>query len=57
MKLLWELQVFCAVVERKSFVSAARQLGTSPSTATRAVQALEESLGSSLLARSQNRSA
>jgi DNA-binding transcriptional LysR family regulator len=53
MKLLWELQVFCAVVERKSFVSAARQLGTSPSTATRAVQALEENLGTSLLARSQ----
>lgn len=53
MKLLWELQVFCAVVERKSFVSAARQLGTSPSTATRAIQALEENLGTSLLARSQ----
>ncbi len=53
MKLLWELRVFCAVVERKSFVSAARQLGTSPSSATRAVQAMEEALGSPLLARSQ----
>jgi hypothetical protein len=31
--------------------------GHIPSTATRAVQALEENLGSSLLARSQNRSA
>ncbi|OWY40492.1 LysR family transcriptional regulator [Xenophilus sp. AP218F] len=51
MKLLWELRVFCAVVERKSFVAAARLLGTSPSSATRAVQTLEESLGCSLLAR------
>ncbi|OQS41693.1 LysR family transcriptional regulator [Chromobacterium haemolyticum] len=53
MKSLWELRVFCAVVERKSFVAAARQLGTSPSSVTRAVQALEEALGGSLLARSQ----
>lgn len=52
MRALWELRVFCAVVERKSFVAAARQLGTSPSSATRAVQALEESMGQSLLARS-----
>ncbi|XLM19496.1 LysR family transcriptional regulator, partial [Chromobacterium piscinae] len=43
---------FCAVVEEKSFVAAARRLGTSPSSATRALQALEDELGTMLLARS-----
>ncbi|POZ60439.1 LysR family transcriptional regulator [Chromobacterium alticapitis] len=52
MKTLWNLRVFCAVVEHKSFVSAARQLGTSPSSVTRALQALEDELGAMLLARS-----
>ncbi|MGD1823816.1 DNA-binding transcriptional regulator, LysR family [Chromobacterium violaceum] len=52
MKPLWGIRIFCAVVEQKSFVSAARQLGTSPSSATRALQALEEELGAMLLARS-----
>ncbi|OHX10695.1 LysR family transcriptional regulator [Chromobacterium sphagni] len=52
MKALWGIRIFCAVVEQKSFVSAARQLGTSPSSATRALQALEEELGTALLARS-----
>ncbi|QEL55248.1 LysR family transcriptional regulator [Chromobacterium paludis] len=52
MKTLWNLRVFCAVVESKSFVSAARRLGTSPSSVTRALQALEEELGTMLLARS-----
>ncbi|MGC0151633.1 LysR substrate-binding domain-containing protein [Chromobacterium vaccinii] len=52
MKPLWGIRVFCAVVEQKSFVAAARRLGTSPSSATRALQALEEELGTMLLARS-----
>lgn len=51
--LLWELQAFCAVVERQSFVTAARMLGRSPSAVTRAVQALEQRLGHELLKRSQ----
>lgn len=50
--LLWELQAFCAVVERQSFVAAARMLGRSPSVVTRAVQALEQKLGQELLRRS-----
>lgn len=52
---LWELKVFCAVIERHSFVTAARMLGISPSSATRAVQALETQLGMALLQRSQKR--
>ncbi|AXE31961.1 LysR family transcriptional regulator [Chromobacterium phragmitis] len=52
MKPLWGIRIFCAVVEQKSFVAAARQLGISPSSATRALQALEEELGAMLLARS-----
>ena len=52
MKPLWGVRIFCAVVERRSFVAAARQLGTSPSSATRALQALEEEMGAALLARS-----
>lgn len=53
MKLLWNIQVFCTVVEKKSFVLAARALGASPSAITRAVQALENELNTALLARSQ----
>lgn len=52
---LWELKVFCAVIERHSFVTAARTLGISPSSATRTVQALETQLGMALLQRSQKR--
>jgi DNA-binding transcriptional LysR family regulator len=52
---LWELKVFCAVIERHSFVTAARSLGISPSSATRTVQALETQLGVPLLQRSQKR--
>lgn len=51
-KTLWELKVFCAVVEKHSFVTAARTMGISPSSATRTVQTLEEQLGIQLLARS-----
>ena len=51
--LLWEIRVFCAVVEKQSFVTAARMLGRSPSAITRAIQALEQAIGSELLQRSQ----
>jgi DNA-binding transcriptional LysR family regulator len=51
--LMWELQAFCSVVEKQSFVAAARLLGRSPSAITRAVQALEEAVGQELLRRSQ----
>lgn len=54
-KTQWELRVFCAVVDRQSFVSAARAMGISPSSATRSVQALETQLGTALLQRSQKR--
>jgi DNA-binding transcriptional LysR family regulator len=49
---LWELKVFCAVVEKHSFVTAARIMGISPSAATRTVQSLETQLGVQLLQRS-----
>lgn len=49
---MWELEAFCAVVERQSFVAAARMLGRSPSAVTRAVQALEQKLSQELLKRS-----
>ncbi len=49
---LWELKVFCAVVEKCSFVTAARAMGISPSSTTRTVQTLEEQLGVQLLQRS-----
>ncbi|MBV8046623.1 MAG: LysR family transcriptional regulator [Paludibacterium sp.] len=52
MKSLWNIEAFCTVVERKSFVIAARVLGASPSAVTRAVQALENELNTLLLARS-----
>lgn len=51
----WELKIFCSVVEKQSFVAAARTLGISPSAATRSIQALEEQLGTPLLQRSQKR--
>jgi DNA-binding transcriptional LysR family regulator len=51
--LMWEITVFCAVVEKRSFVAAARLLGRSPSTITRALQNLEHTIGHSLLQRSQ----
>lgn len=51
--LLWEISVFCTVAEKRSFVAAARLLGRSPSAVTRAIQALEYEVGSTLLQRSQ----
>lgn len=51
--LFWEISAFCAVVEKRSFVDAARKLGRSPSTVTRAIQSLESNLGKVLLQRSQ----
>jgi DNA-binding transcriptional LysR family regulator len=50
--LMWEIRVFCAVVDKHSFVAAARMLGRSPSAVTRAIQALEQAIGSELLQRS-----
>ncbi|BEV70662.1 MULTISPECIES: LysR family transcriptional regulator [unclassified Paludibacterium] len=52
MKSLWNIQAFCTVVEKKSFILAARALGASPSAVTRAVQALENEMSTLLLARS-----
>jgi DNA-binding transcriptional LysR family regulator len=46
-----EWRVFVAVAAARSFVSAARSLGRSPQAATRAVAALEQRLGTRLLAR------
>jgi DNA-binding transcriptional LysR family regulator len=51
--LMWEIRVFCAVVDKSSFVAAARMLGRSPSAVTRAVKALELALGFELLHRNQ----
>ncbi|WP_028534903.1 LysR family transcriptional regulator [Paludibacterium yongneupense] len=51
-KSLRELEIFCSLIEAKSFVAAARALGTSPSSVTRALQALEQQLGVVLLRRS-----
>lgn len=53
LQLMWEIRAFCTVVEKSSFVGAARQLGRSPSAVTRAVQTLETALGRELLQRSQ----
>jgi DNA-binding transcriptional LysR family regulator len=50
---MWEIRVFCTVVEKQSFVAAARMLGRSPSAITRAIQALEQAIGCELLQRSQ----
>src|SRR5438309_1830559 len=44
-----DLLIFVRVVERGSFVGAARQLGLPPTTVSRKVQELETRLGSQLL--------
>ncbi len=46
-----EMQVFLAVAEEQSFAAAARRLNMSPPSVTRAVAALEERIGTLLLAR------
>lgn len=46
-----EMAVFLAVADERSFTAAARRLNVSPPTATRAVAALEERIGTLLLAR------
>lgn len=45
------LKVFVAVADKASFAEAARSLRISPTAATRAIAALEESLGATLLRR------
>lgn len=45
--MLGELEAFATVARKRSFIVAARTLGRSPSAVTRAVQALEETPGSS----------
>lgn len=52
--MLREIQAFVSVAHKRSFVTAARALGRSPSAVTRAVQALEENSGCTLLNRSAN---
>ena len=54
-KTQWELKVYCAVVEKQSFLAAARMHGMTTSSTTRTIQALEEQLGTALLQRSQKR--
>ncbi|WP_460418810.1 LysR family transcriptional regulator [Pseudomonas sp. microsymbiont 2] len=49
--MLREIQAFVTVAHKRSFVSAARALGRSPSAVTRAVQALEDNSGAKLLNR------
>lgn len=46
-----EMQVFLAVAEEQNFAAAARRLNLSPPSVTRAVAALEERIGTRLLAR------
>ncbi len=48
---LESLRIFLTVAEQRSFAGAARQLGTTPASVTRAVAALEERLGVQLLLR------
>ncbi len=48
---LMEMSVFQSVADRKSFAAAARHLGLSPPTITRAVSALEERIGTRLFVR------
>jgi DNA-binding transcriptional LysR family regulator len=50
-----DLLIFVRVVERGSFVGAARQLGLPPTTVSRKVQELEARLGSQLLRRTTRR--
>ena len=49
--MLREIQAFVSVAHKRSFVSAARALGRSPSAVTRAVQALEDNSGAKLFNR------
>ena len=46
-----EMQVFVAVAEEEGFAAAARRLNTSPPSVTRAIAAMEERIGTQLLAR------
>jgi len=46
-----QMSVYVAVAEEESFAAGARRLGLSPPAVTRAVAALEESLGVKLLNR------
>lgn len=55
MQKLDDMITFVRVVERGSFVAAARQLGIPPATASRKVQDLEERLGIELLRRTTRR--
>lgn len=55
MKKFDDLLVFVTVVERQSFVGAARQLGLPPGTVSRKVQELETRLGITLLNRTTRR--
>ena len=55
MKKFDDLLVFVTVVERQSFVGAARQLGLPPGTVSRKVQELEARLGITLLNRTTRR--
>ena len=50
-----DLMIFVAVVDRQSFVAAARQLGLPPTTVSRKVQDLEARLGVQLLRRTTRR--
>lgn len=55
MQKLDDLITFVRVVERGSFIAAARQLGIPPATASRKVQDLEQRLGATLLRRTTRR--
>ena len=55
MQKLDDLITFVRVVERGSFIGAARQLGIPPATASRKVQDLESRLGAELLRRTTRR--
>ena len=46
-----EMQVFLAVAEEAGFAAAARRLKTSPPSVTRAIAAMEQRIGTQLLAR------
>lgn len=48
-----ELAAFCLVAEKRSFVDAARALGATPSSTTRAVQAVEALVGQELVSRTR----
>ncbi|MET3134195.1 DNA-binding transcriptional LysR family regulator [Oxalobacteraceae bacterium GrIS 1.11] len=55
LELMWEIRVFCSVVDKHSFIHAARTLGRSPSAVTRAIQHLEAAIGAELILRTQKR--